>query len=326
MVGRWKTFNAGLVSTNNGVRSPSVADEYMLYQALVGALPFDDIAPEFVARMQAYAEKACREAKLQTSWLNPDQCYEAGVRQFLAGILDERRSPEFLQSLKSFARRTSLIGALNSLSQITLKATIPGVPDFYQGTELWDFSLVDPDNRRPVDFAARQAILDAGTADIASLVESWTDGRLKLLWTHHLLEMRGRYAKAFTDGDYRPLAVEGAHRDHVIAFARTYRGEAVVVAALRHFAAFTGVGMMWPKFERLDDRVDLGNLTLIHPAMVEQKLDLKRLVDRLPAALLPARTSTRSKTAHSGRLEQEFQKRRKRDTVQVKGPFGKTAN
>ena len=87
--------------------------------------------------------------------------YEAGVRQFLADILDEQRSPEFLESLKTFARRTSLIGALNSLSQMTLKATIPGVPDFYQGTELWDFSLVDPDNRRPVDFAAREAILDA---------------------------------------------------------------------------------------------------------------------------------------------------------------------
>jgi (1->4)-alpha-D-glucan 1-alpha-D-glucosylmutase len=328
MVGRWKTFNAELVSTSNGVRSPSVADEYMLYQALIGALPLplDDFAPAFVARMQAYAEKACREAKLQTSWLNPDATYEAGVRQFLADILDERRSPEFLQSLKSFARRTSLIGALNSLSQITLKATIPGVPDFYQGTELWDFSLVDPDNRRPVDFTAREAILDAGATDMTALTESWTDGRLKLFWTQHLLDMRARHAKAFTDGDYRPLAVEGAHRFHVIAFARTHRSEAVVVIALRHFAPFTDAGMMWPAFDRFDACVDLGNLALIDPAVVERKLDLKRLLDRIPVALLSARISSRSEIAHGRRPEQEFQKRRKRGTLQIKGHFGKTAN
>src|SRR6185312_2275279 len=117
---------------------------------------------------------------------------------------------EFLQSLKRFARRTSLIGALNSLSQTTLKATIPGVPDFYQGTELWDFSLVDPDNRRPVDFTARDATLDTGATDMAAITENWADGRLKLFWTRHLLDMRARHAKVFTDGDYRPLAVEGA--------------------------------------------------------------------------------------------------------------------
>ncbi|MEO6947386.1 MAG: malto-oligosyltrehalose synthase, partial [Nitrobacter sp.] len=289
MVGRWKTFNAGLISTSNGVRSPSVADEYMLYQALIGALPLDDITPAFIARMQAYAEKACREAKLQTSWLNPDTSYEAGVRQFLAGILDEQRSPEFLQSLKSFARRTSLIGALNSLSQITLKATIPGVPDFYQGTELWDFSLVDPDNRRPVDFAAREAILDAVTTDIASLAESWGDGRLKLAWTHHLLDMGKRYAKIYTDGDFRPLAVEGTHRRHVIAFARTHRSEAVIIVALRHFAPLTDGGMIWPAFDQLDARVDLDNLSLIAPAGAGRELDLKRVFNRLPMALLTAR-------------------------------------
>ncbi len=105
--------------------------------------------------MQAYALKAAREGKQETSWLNPNAAYEKGVEQFLQRILDPSVSAEFLNSLETFARRTSLLGALNSLSQITLKATIPGVPDFYQGTEFWDCSLVDPDNRRPVDFAAR---------------------------------------------------------------------------------------------------------------------------------------------------------------------------
>jgi (1->4)-alpha-D-glucan 1-alpha-D-glucosylmutase len=309
MVGRWKTFNARLVSTNNGVRSPSVADEYMLYQALIGALPFDDIDHTFVARMQSYAEKACREAKLQTSWLNPDAAYEAGVRQFLAGILDKHQSSDFLQSLKAFVRRTSLIGALNSLSQITLKATIPGVPDFYQGTELWDLSLVDPDNRRPVDFTAREAILDAGAADMSALTGSWTDGRIKLAWIHHLLDMRARHSKVFTDGDFRPLTVEGAHRRHVIAFARTHRSEAIVVVALRHFAPFTDFGMTWPKFDNLNACVNLGNLTLIQPAVINQKLDLKRVLDQLPVAVLAARVSTRSEIGRATRLKQKFQKR-----------------
>jgi (1->4)-alpha-D-glucan 1-alpha-D-glucosylmutase len=315
MVGRWKTWNAELVSTSNGIRSPSVADEYMLYQALIGALPLDDITPAFVTRMQAYAEKACREAKLQTSWLNPDFAYEDGVQKFLAGILNEHQSPEFLQSLKSFARRTSLIGALNSLTQITLKATIPGVPDFYQGTELWDFSLVDPDNRRPVDFAAREAFLDAGAPHLAVLTESWSDGRLKLAWTQHLLDTRARHAKVFTDGDFRPLAVEGAHRRHVIAFARTHRGEAIVVVALRHFAPFADAGMMWPTFDRLDACVDLGNLALIHPAVMEWKLELKQLFNRLPVALLSGRISTRSEIARGARPAQTFQKRNNRGTI-----------
>ena len=291
MVGRWKMLNAELVSTHNGVRSPSVADEYMLYQALIGALPLDAIEPTFVARMQAYAEKACREAKLQTSWLNPDAGYESGVKQFLADILDRKRSSEFLASLQTFARRTSLIGALNSLSQITLKATIPGVPDFYQGTELWDYSLVDPDNRRPVDFTARETILDAGTVDMAALAESWSDGRLKLIWTRRLLELRQQHAAVFTEGDYIPLTVEGVHSEHVIAFARVYRGDAVVVAVLRHFASWTDGGTVWPTYDRLDAAINIAGLSLSHHgASTVEKLKLNEVLTDLPAVVMVART------------------------------------
>jgi (1->4)-alpha-D-glucan 1-alpha-D-glucosylmutase len=213
---------------------------------------------------------------------------------------------------------------LNSLSQITLKATIPGVPDFYQGTELWDLSLVDPDNRRPVDFTAREAILDSESADMSALTESWADGRLKLAWTHHLLDMRTRYANVFADGDFRPLIAEGAHRHHVIAFGRTHRSEAIVVVALRHFALFTDAGMMWPTFDSLNACVDLDNLSLIHPAVMDQKLDLKRLFDRLPIAVLAARVPTRSEIGRAARLKQKFQKRNNRDTVRLKNH--KTAN
>src|SRR6202011_5927671 len=128
------------------MRAPSATSEYMLYQALLGAWQPDD--KSFRERMQAYALKAAREGKEETSWLNPHVAYEAGVAAFIARILDRSVSAEFISAFEALAQRVALLGALNSLSQITLKATLPGVPDFYQGTELWDFSLVDPDNRR----------------------------------------------------------------------------------------------------------------------------------------------------------------------------------
>src|SRR3978361_2149503 len=131
----------------------------MLDQALLGAWPSGQRDDTFLERMQAYALKAAREGKQETSWLNPQQAYEAGLRVFLERILDRSISAEFLDSLQAFTQRTSLLGALNSLSQITLKATMPGVPDFYQGSEFYDFSLVARENRRPVDFVAREAAL-----------------------------------------------------------------------------------------------------------------------------------------------------------------------
>ena len=160
-VARWKLLNAPHLSVDGDLRAPSATFEYMLYQALLGAWQPDDAS--FPERMQEYALKAAREGKQETSWLNPHAAYETGVKSFIERILDPSLSGEFLNSLQTLAQRLSLLGALNSLSQITLKAMMPGVPDFYQGTELWDFSLVDPDNRRPVDFAERAGLLgDAG--------------------------------------------------------------------------------------------------------------------------------------------------------------------
>ena len=192
-VARWKILNAPHLVIDGEMRAPSATFEYMLYQALLGAWPPDARDEQFLARMQAYALKAAREGKQETSWLNPNQAYEAGVQTFLARILDRSVSAEFLDSLETLARRVALLGALNSLSQITLKATMPGVPDFYQGTEFWDLSLVDPDNRRPVDFAERAAVLaSVETPDWDSLVQNWPDGHLKLAWTRHLLKLRNR--------------------------------------------------------------------------------------------------------------------------------------
>src|ERR1700760_2070658 len=173
----------------------------------------------FVERIQAYALKAVREDKQETSWLNPQASYEDGLETFIARILDDSLSGEFLESLSALARRVALLGALNSLSQLTLKATLPGVPDFYQGTEFWDLSLVDPDNRRPVDFAARTLPV---AADWPALAQTWRDGRIKLALTAALLAARRSHANVFA-GEYQPLEVEGRHRDEIVAFAR-YEG------------------------------------------------------------------------------------------------------
>jgi (1->4)-alpha-D-glucan 1-alpha-D-glucosylmutase len=200
--------------------------------------------------MQAYALKAAREGKQETSWLNPNQAYEAGLHIFLARILDRSVSAEFLDSLETFGRRVALLGALNSLSQITLKATMPGVPDFYQGTEFWDLSLVDPDNRRPVDFADRAAVLARiETPDWQNLAQNWTNGHLKLAWTRHLLKLRSELADVFAHGDYQLLEISGPHRDHVIAFARHRGRDAVIVAVTKSLAPLSQGGRVWPQAE-----------------------------------------------------------------------------
>lgn len=246
LVGRWKSLNARHIITHGPIRAPSLAFEYMLYQALIGAWP-DTLDADFLARMKAYALKAAREAKVETSWLNPRTSYEHGVEIFLERILDANQSPDFLSSIDAFARRASMIGTLNSLTQLTLKAMMPGVPDFYQGTEFWDTSLVDPDNRRPVDFEARaEALKEVATEPRwDDLIAHAADGRIKLAWTHHLLALRKAHSDLFASGNYLPLEITGPHRDHVIAFARVHRKEAVIVAAMRWFSPFTDGGRRW---------------------------------------------------------------------------------
>jgi (1->4)-alpha-D-glucan 1-alpha-D-glucosylmutase len=243
-VKQWSGLNAGLTQADGGERWPSRGHEYMLYQALIGA--WDGVPDEaFVRRMQAYALKAAREGKQETSWTNPNEKYEKALQDFVAAILDPQRAAEFIASFDRFARRTALIGALNSLSQLALKATLPGVRDFYQGTELWDLSLVDPDNRRPVDFAQRAAELRS-EAPLSDLAVHWQDGRLKLALTHELLRIRQQHAPVFQSGTYAPIKVAGTHAEHVLAFERAHGNRSIVVAVGRHFAALTGGGEHWP--------------------------------------------------------------------------------
>jgi (1->4)-alpha-D-glucan 1-alpha-D-glucosylmutase len=296
-VARWKLLNAPHLLVDGDFRAPSALFEYMLYQALLGAWqPNDASLPE---RIQEYALKAAREGKQETSWLNPHAAYEAGVKGFIEKILDPSLSGEFLNSLQTLAQRLSLLGALNSFSQITLKAMLPGVPDFYQGTELWDFSLVDPDNRRPVDFAERAGRLDAlEKPDWDRLVEKWPSGHLKLAWTRHLLKFRTELADIFTEGDYEPLEVNGPQRDHFIAFARRRGREAAITVVTRWFAPLTDGGRHWPGPENYDAALDVGGYVVEGFADADAtQLRLSDLLAHLPVAVLRARFNGAAKPA-----------------------------
>lgn len=238
----WRALNEALRRGNS--QRPSAAHEYMLYQALVGAWP-GAVDATFVKRMQDYAVKAAREGKQETSWTSPNEAYEAALGDFVAGMLDATRSPEFLQSFSGFAARTSLLGALNSLSQLTLKLMMPGVPDIYQGTEFWDCSLVDPDNRRPVDFVKRREELSPPT-DWEALARNWQDGRIKHALLHRLLRLRHDHAALFGHGKCEAAQIDGEYANHVIGFTRTHQHGTFVVLVGRHFAPLTDGGRHWP--------------------------------------------------------------------------------
>jgi (1->4)-alpha-D-glucan 1-alpha-D-glucosylmutase len=246
---RWGRQNAPLRGGDEAHPAPDRRDELLLYQTLVGAFPDEGIVPgtpahaAFVARIVAYMEKALREAKVHTSWTNPDEGYEAGVRSFVEGIL---ASPPFLAELAALAGRVARAGRISSLAQVALKCTAPGVPDVYQGCELWDLSLVDPDNRRPVDFDLRARSLEgldaelargpearAGLARALSSAEGLATGRAKLLLLRVALHLRRAEPALFRDGDYRPLDADGPLADRVFAFSRAVAGRALACAVPR---------------------------------------------------------------------------------------------
>jgi (1->4)-alpha-D-glucan 1-alpha-D-glucosylmutase len=215
---------------------PEPADEIMLYQMIVGAWPLDLSATDragcnaFAERLAAWQQKALREAKLRTDWTAPNEGYEATARNFLFSLF----APEgdFLPLARSFIEFIAAAGAVNGLAQAVLKLTVPGMPDFYQGTEFWDFSLVDPDNRRPVDYAARRRAL-AADAKPAECLMSWRDGRVKQAIIHKLLDLRRQAPELFARGDYSPLPVSGTLENHIVAFTRSLGRTAMIVVVPR---------------------------------------------------------------------------------------------
>ena len=234
---RWTRLNAPLKRDLDGA-APDVCDEIMLYESLIGAWPLG-LSPddrEGVAaleeRLAAWQEKALREAKRHTGWAQQNVEYEAACRDFLHQVMDPDRVSRVLYDIAAFIDRIAAAGAVNSLAQTMLRLTAPGVPDLYQGTEYWDFSLVDPDNRRPVDFTARQASLNEGDPP-ADLLAHWHDGRVKQAVISRALRLRAEAGELFTAGSYTPIKVEGERADHVVAFARMYEGRAALVAVTR---------------------------------------------------------------------------------------------
>jgi len=288
-VARWKMLNAPHIITEGNLRAPSTTFEYMLYQTLLGVWPLTPPDGSLTERLQAYAVKAAREGKQETSWLNPHEGYEAALHSFIERILDRSVSAEFLDSVDGLARRIALLGALNSLSQITLKAMMPGVPDFYQGTEFWDLSLVDPDNRRPVDFAERADVLrQVERPDWETLVPDWPDGHIKLAWTRHLLKLRNELPEVFATGDYEPLEVSGRDSDHVIAFARRRGRHAVITAVTRWCGPLSEQGRVWPRGEAFEGELHIDGYSLEGFGKADKSVPLANLFKHLPVAALKA--------------------------------------
>jgi (1->4)-alpha-D-glucan 1-alpha-D-glucosylmutase len=254
---RWRELNRSRKVRLDGEEVPDANEEYLLYQTLLGAWPLTamstDEHAEFVSRIQNYMSKALKEAKLHTSWINPNEAYDGAVREFVQAVLEPREDNRFLNDLFEFQRPIARAGMLNSLSQTFLKITAPGVPDFYQGTEIWDFSLVDPDNRRAVDYAHRQSLLaslqEVSAGSAAQLVDAlWKnalDGRIKMYVTSRALAFRRTERDLFAGGEYIPLRARGRREKHVVAFARQLLEKEVIVVASRFFMRL-GAAARWP--------------------------------------------------------------------------------
>jgi (1->4)-alpha-D-glucan 1-alpha-D-glucosylmutase len=253
LVSRLSRATASARTAVNGQPAPDRNDEYLFYQALVGAWPTGlETLPDatFVARMRGYMQKAAKEAKVHTSWIHPSAEYDQAISDFVEGALTGRAARGFLRLFQPFAARLARLGAVNSLSQLVLKVAAPGVPDFYQGTELWDLSLVDPDNRRAIDFDMRQRCLADATAwlddtaagriaTLADLLAGWTDGRIKLFLTAAALRLRREFRDLFLHGEYIPLEARGERAAHVVGLARRHpSGVAIAVVPRLVHATF----------------------------------------------------------------------------------------
>jgi (1->4)-alpha-D-glucan 1-alpha-D-glucosylmutase len=243
---RWSRQNRKFKMMVDSNLAPNRNEEYLLYQTLVGTWPFctpgDDEFAGFRTRIRDYMLKAMREAKVNTSWISPNAPHEDAVMMYIDSILKTSRNNNFILDFEVFQKLTAGCGIFNSLSQTLLKITSPGIPDFYQGNELWDFSLVDPDNRRPVDYRTRIKLLDellhleatAGLLETArKVVATRCDGRIKLFLTCKALNFRRDNREEFKSGRYLPLTVEGACREHVCAFERSINGSSVLVVVPR---------------------------------------------------------------------------------------------
>jgi (1->4)-alpha-D-glucan 1-alpha-D-glucosylmutase len=243
---RWSALNKKKGSVLENQPVPDRNEEYLFYQILLGSWPhgeLDDTAYErYRGRIREYMTKALREAKVNTSWVSPNQPYEEALLEFVDAVLERSGDNPFLHDFAPLQRELAHYGIFSSLSQVLLKMTSPGVPDFYQGSELWDLSLVDPDNRHQVDYAIRVrglAALKEREAQVGArqlfreLLERREDGRIKHYLIYRCLNFRKENAALFREGDYRPLESKGVHGRRVIGFCRSAGERSMVVAAPR---------------------------------------------------------------------------------------------
>ena len=312
---RWSRMNRSKKRVVDDAPAPARHDEYLLYQTLLGTFPAGDLdaaaLAEYRGRIERYMLKAVREAKLHSSWINVNEAYEGAITAFVEGLLREGPGNLFLDDLREQAARIAWFGALNSLSMTALKLASPGVPDFYQGTEIIDLALVDPDNRRPVDYGRRERLLEsleelaatpAGGAGsrVPELLTRPDDGRAKLWLAWRTLALRQRDPALFEHGDYAPLAVTGEKSAHVVAFARRYEGRTLVAIAGRLFLALTGAAGRPPlgfevwgdtavDLSPLGDAPQLANVLTGEALRIDgRQLALGRAFDQFPVALLYA--------------------------------------
>ena len=241
LVNRWHRLNRKTKPIIEEQALPDRNEEYLLYQILLGAWPWEPLNDQeyqnFCGRIQDYMNKSLKEAKVHSSWINPDDAYEAAVGKFITKILSRERPNPFLEDFLPFQDRMARYGLWNSLSQLLIKVTAPGIPDFYQGTELWNFTLVDPDNRQPINYDLRRHMLEELQEDInnkgllsvlKTLLENPIDGKIKLFVTMSSLHFRRNHPGLFLDGRYQGLESSGEQAQHVCAFARIHKDETTI--------------------------------------------------------------------------------------------------
>ncbi|ACK72982.1 malto-oligosyltrehalose synthase [Gloeothece citriformis PCC 7424] len=302
-INEWRNLNKDKKTIKGKRIIPDNNDEYFFYQNLLGAFPLDEEEyPDFVERVKNYIIKAVREAKIHTAWLRPDHVYEDGFLHFVEQVLQPENNP-FLEQFREFKNKVAPYGLFNSLSQTLVKITSPGIPDFYQGTELWDFSLVDPDNRRPVDYQKRLSYLeeikhrsqDNLNELIHELTHNMTDGRIKLWLIIRALGIRNQYLSVFQQGDYIPLSVQGQYKDHVIAYARHQEKTTIVTIVPRFLTALiepyqypTGEQVWGDTYVELPFNLESGwkNSLTEETLSPGDKLSIANILKSFPIALL----------------------------------------
>lgn len=297
----WIARSENLRKSADGVLAPTAGDIAMLLQTIVGSWPLDLASDDdagraaFAERLVGWQQKALREAKLLTDWSAPNEAYESAARELLLGLVARRALPDLLGDIVDFVRRISPAGAVNGLAEVLLKLTAPGMPDIYQGTEYWDLSLVDPDNRRPVDFAARAASLAGGP--IEALVPSWRSGHIKQAIIAATLRYRSQHSRLFAEGDYTPIVLEGDLADHIVAFARRLGTDMTitVVPRLSH-KLLRGGSIVFDAQGWSDTRLVLTEMPHAFVSILDgqqvaadsARLTVGSLFERLPVALLAA--------------------------------------